>query len=77
MCYLLLALLSAIASLSLCSIGREYDKAGNPQRWWSKDDLNDYEEQTECIVDQYSCFRWKPAQMNVNYLDLLRFSCLT
>ncbi|XP_025083164.1 neprilysin-4-like [Pomacea canaliculata] len=49
-------------------VGREYDKAGNPQRWWSKDDLNDYEEQTECIVDQYSCFRWKPAQMNIDGL---------
>ena len=47
------------------STGSHYDKEGQARQWWTPADMVNYQEQTECMVDHYSCFRWKPARMNV------------
>ncbi|XP_076451830.1 neprilysin-2-like isoform X2 [Babylonia areolata] len=53
--------------------GRYYDKDGQArQSWWTDSDMANYEKQTECMENHYSCFRWKPARMNIDGLRTLR-----
>ncbi|XP_063965763.1 endothelin-converting enzyme 1-like [Lytechinus pictus] len=36
--------------------GREYDKNGNLHQWWKNDTIQKFNDQTECMVDQYSTY---------------------
>lgn len=36
--------------------GRQFDKEGNFQDWWSEDIINNFKKQTQCIVNQYGKF---------------------
>nr|KAG5710089.1 hypothetical protein BaRGS_030165 [Batillaria attramentaria] len=52
-------------------MGRKFDKEGQPRMWWTPEDELNFAEQAECMVDHYSCFRWKPARMNIDGLRTL------
>lgn len=51
--------------------GRKFDKEGRARDWWTADDVTNYAMKAECMVDHYSCFRWKPASMNIDGLRTL------
>ncbi|KAK7094332.1 membrane metallo-endopeptidase-like 1 [Littorina saxatilis] len=51
--------------------GRYYDKEGQARQWWTPDDMVSYEEQTRCMIDHYSCFRYHDVDMNVDGLQTL------
>uniref|UniRef100_A0A8C9RZX5 Phosphate regulating endopeptidase homolog, X-linked n=1 Tax=Scleropages formosus TaxID=113540 RepID=A0A8C9RZX5_SCLFO len=46
--------------------GRKYDKDGNLDQWWSNASISRFNEKTQCMVEQYSGYRWEEAGMNVN-----------
>ncbi|TRY76151.1 hypothetical protein DNTS_031483 [Danionella cerebrum] len=41
--------------------GRNFDKDGNMNNWWSNYSAERFEEQSKCMVDQYGKFSWKLA----------------
>lgn len=41
--------------------GRNFDKDGNMYNWWSNFSTEQFEEQSKCMVQQYSKFSWKLA----------------
>lgn len=47
-------------------IGGHFGKKGQEKLWWTPDDKENFQKKAECMVDHYSCFRWKPAHMNIN-----------
>ena len=36
--------------------GRQYDKYGNLRQWWNNETIGNFNEQIQCMVDQYSNF---------------------
>lgn len=44
--------------------GREFDKDGNMRAWWGNSSVAAYENQTDCMVDQYSSYK-----IGDSYLD--------
>ncbi|XP_028824345.1 phosphate-regulating neutral endopeptidase PHEX [Denticeps clupeoides] len=45
--------------------GRKYDKDGNLDQWWSNSSIVNFNEKTQCMVDQYSSYHWKEAGLNI------------
>uniref|UniRef100_A0A8C4QDA6 Peptidase M13 C-terminal domain-containing protein n=1 Tax=Eptatretus burgeri TaxID=7764 RepID=A0A8C4QDA6_EPTBU len=41
--------------------GRHYDKDGNMVDWWSNSSASNFNEKSQCIVDQYGNFTWDLA----------------
>ena len=37
-----------------CAIGQQYDEDGNRIQWWTDESVDNFEERTQCFVDQYS-----------------------
>ncbi|XP_077998346.1 neprilysin-1-like [Glandiceps talaboti] len=46
--------------------GRQYDKNGNLQQWWSEDSINKYKERAQCIIDQYDQYWLPECNMTLN-----------
>ena len=42
---------------SLSFLGRLFDKDGNVKDWWSFRSSLDFEDRTQCLVDQYNNFQ--------------------
>ena len=36
--------------------GREYDKYGNLKQWWNNDTIGNFNEEVQCMVEQYEKF---------------------
>lgn len=36
--------------------GRDYDKDGNEERWWSNDTIHEYDKRAKCLEELYSSF---------------------
>ncbi|KAK1799635.1 hypothetical protein P4O66_006090, partial [Electrophorus voltai] len=52
--------------------GRNFDKNGNMQNWWSNYSTQHFEEQSKCMVQQYSRFTWKlSGDQNVSGITTL------
>ncbi|XP_072033755.1 endothelin-converting enzyme 2-like isoform X3 [Amphiura filiformis] len=47
--------------------GREYDKYGNLRQWWNNDTIANFNEQIQCMVDQYSKFEVHGERVNGEY----------
>jgi len=45
-------------------IGRDYDKHGNLAPWWQPDTTRRFEQQTQCMVDQYSSYAMDGEAIN-------------
>uniref|UniRef100_A0A673FX23 Membrane metallo-endopeptidase-like 1 n=1 Tax=Sinocyclocheilus rhinocerous TaxID=307959 RepID=A0A673FX23_9TELE len=41
--------------------GRNFDKDGNMNNWWSNSSAERFEDQSKCMVEQYGKFSWKLA----------------
>ncbi|XP_076861735.1 membrane metallo-endopeptidase-like 1 [Brachyhypopomus gauderio] len=41
--------------------GRNFDKDGNMQNWWSNASAERFEQRAECVVQQYGSFTWQLA----------------
>ena len=39
------------------NMGRLYDKHGNLDNWWGNESAKQFEEKTQCLVDQYSKYK--------------------
>ncbi|XP_035828940.1 neprilysin-1 [Aplysia californica] len=48
--------------------GRQYDKTGNLEQWWSDSAIQKFINKTQCMVDQYSAYVMEEAGMNVSVL---------
>ncbi|XP_070206748.1 neprilysin-1-like [Littorina saxatilis] len=46
--------------------GRQHDKNGNLEQWWTDDAIAKFKERAQCIIDQYSNYTVPEAQMNLN-----------
>ncbi|TSU49999.1 Membrane metallo-endopeptidase-like 1 [Bagarius yarrelli] len=55
------AVVNAFYSHNRNQIGRNFDKDGNMYNWWSNFSAEHFEEQSKCMVQQYSKFSWKIA----------------
>lgn len=44
--------------------GREYDERGNLNHWWNNKTIDNFKQQTQCIVDQYSKFQLDGLNLN-------------
>ncbi|KAK3095559.1 hypothetical protein FSP39_016105 [Pinctada imbricata] len=52
--------------------GRQYDIDGNLRQWWSKEVINRFKKQTQCIINQYGNFTVPEADnMNLNGITTL------
>lgn len=47
------------------STGRQYDKDGNLAEWWDAQIIDNFKEKAQCIIDQYSGFKVKEANLTV------------
>ncbi|XP_060756799.1 phosphate-regulating neutral endopeptidase PHEX isoform X1 [Neoarius graeffei] len=45
--------------------GRKYDKDGNLNQWWSNASVTNFNDKTQCIINQYNNYSWKEAGLNV------------
>ncbi|KAG7317491.1 hypothetical protein KOW79_018526 [Hemibagrus wyckioides] len=45
--------------------GRKYDKDGNLNQWWSNASVTNFNDKTQCIINQYNNYHWKEAGLNV------------
>ncbi|XP_076868801.1 phosphate-regulating neutral endopeptidase PHEX [Brachyhypopomus gauderio] len=45
--------------------GRKYDKDGNLEQWWSNASIANFNDKTQCMVNQYNGYHWKEAGLNV------------
>ena len=46
--------------------GKQVNKEGYLENWWSIDTEKLYEKKTQCIIDQYSAYHSSKAQLNLN-----------
>ncbi|XP_070560657.1 neprilysin-1-like [Ptychodera flava] len=46
--------------------GRQYDKNGNLQQWWTENSIKAYKERAQCIVDQYDQYWFEECNMTLN-----------
>ncbi|XP_077998291.1 membrane metallo-endopeptidase-like 1 [Glandiceps talaboti] len=46
--------------------GRQYDKDGNLQQWWSDESISAYTERANCIVNQYGNYYMSECNMTLN-----------
>ncbi|XP_063063489.1 phosphate-regulating neutral endopeptidase PHEX [Engraulis encrasicolus] len=45
--------------------GRKYDKDGNLDHWWSNASVTNFNDKTQCMVEQYNNYHWKEAGLNI------------
>jgi len=50
--------------------GAQFDADGNLKKWWSKDDLQKFQDRGTCVADQYSTFEALPDQFVQGRLTL-------
>ncbi|XP_070560613.1 neprilysin-1-like isoform X2 [Ptychodera flava] len=46
--------------------GRQYDKDGNLEQWWTDESIDAYKDRAQCIVDQYDKFYMEECNMTLN-----------
>ncbi|KAL9885951.1 neprilysin-1-like [Glossina fuscipes fuscipes] len=46
--------------------GRHFDKNGDVMQWWSNETMNTFDEHTQCMVDQYSEYKFEEIDQYVN-----------
>ncbi|XP_072440832.1 phosphate-regulating neutral endopeptidase PHEX isoform X2 [Chiloscyllium punctatum] len=46
--------------------GRKYDKNGNLHQWWSNASISNFNDKTECMIQQYDDYYWPIAGLQVN-----------
>jgi len=51
-----------------CSSGRNYDKDGKLNQWWTPTSIENFISKAECIENQYGNYTVKAANMNVRIL---------
>ncbi|MGH0153533.1 UNVERIFIED_CONTAM: hypothetical protein FKN15_024718 [Acipenser sinensis] len=44
---------------------RKYDKDGNLHQWWTNTSIANFNQKTQCMIDQYNTYHWKEAGLNV------------
>ncbi|KAL3862332.1 hypothetical protein ACJMK2_008309 [Sinanodonta woodiana] len=49
--------------------GRQFNKDGNLQQWWSDDVIQRFKTKTKCIVDQYGSYLLPEANMTLNGIN--------
>ncbi|XP_012934734.1 membrane metallo-endopeptidase-like 1 [Aplysia californica] len=49
--------------------GRQYDKNGNLEQWWSDSVIQNFKDKAQCIVDQYGAYVMEEADMNLNGIN--------
>lgn len=47
-------------------IGRHFDKNGDVMQWWSNETMNAFDEHTQCMIDQYSEYKFEEIDQYVN-----------
>ena len=47
--------------------GRQFDKTGQLSQWWEDSVIVKFNEQTQCMIDQYSNFVLKEVNLNVSF----------
>ncbi|KAL2085856.1 hypothetical protein ACEWY4_019176 [Coilia grayii] len=45
--------------------GRKYDKDGNLDLWWTNASIANFNDKTQCMVEQYNSYHWKEAGLNI------------
>ncbi|XP_058886757.1 phosphate-regulating neutral endopeptidase PHEX-like isoform X1 [Acipenser ruthenus] len=45
--------------------GRKYDKDGNLHQWWTNTSIANFNQKTQCMINQYNTYHWKEAGLNV------------
>ncbi|XP_034004572.1 phosphate-regulating neutral endopeptidase PHEX [Trematomus bernacchii] len=45
--------------------GRKYDNNGNLHQWWSNSSIDAFNEQSQCMIEQYNAYHWKEAGLDV------------
>ncbi|KAI5091992.1 phosphate-regulating neutral endopeptidase isoform 1, partial [Silurus meridionalis] len=45
--------------------GRKYDKDGNLNQWWSNTSVWNFNDKTQCIINQYNNYYWEEAGLHV------------
>ncbi|XP_074655289.1 neprilysin-like isoform X2 [Tubulanus polymorphus] len=46
--------------------GRQFDKNGNLQQWWTESAIGNFKTRAQCIIDQYSNYTVPSINMNLN-----------
>jgi len=46
--------------------GRQFDKEGNLRDWWDQITIDSFNNQTQCMIDQYSAYHVKEVDKNIN-----------
>ncbi|KAM9436140.1 phosphate-regulating neutral endopeptidase PHEX [Clarias gariepinus] len=46
--------------------GRKYDKNGNLSQWWSDASVTNFNQEVQCVIDQYNDYFWEEAELKVN-----------
>ena len=46
--------------------GRQFDKNGNLQQWWTHDIIDEFKHRAQCMIEQYSRYRVPEVNMTVH-----------
>ena len=55
------------AASCVTTIGRQFDKDGNLQQWWSQDVIDAFEDRAQCMIDQYDSYVVEQVNMTVSH----------
>ncbi|KAK3599129.1 hypothetical protein CHS0354_016391 [Potamilus streckersoni] len=50
-------------------VGRQYDKDGDLQQWWTNDVIDRFKMKAQCIIDQYGSYLLPEANMTLNGIN--------
>ncbi len=56
--------------------GRQFDKNGNLQQWWSDDVIARFKSRAQCMIDQYGNYTIPEVGLNVRVLAVTKISLL-
>ena len=51
--------------------GRQFDKNGNLQQWWSHDIIDEFKRRAQCMIEQYSRYNVPEVNMTVGVSVML------
>ena len=54
-----------IQLLIVSPLGRQFDKNGNLQQWWSNEVIQKFKARAQCIIDQYGNYTVPEIGLNV------------
>ena len=55
------------AASCITTTGRQFDKDGNLQQWWSQDVIDAFEDRAQCMIDQYDSYVVEQVNMTVSH----------